>query len=145
MAPYMGLHAAYAVRESSASGAEVDPDSRADRRALVDIGYVRQSAPRAGLHDRVRLPRVHERLPGDWAAGLRDDHGDVRAGPAVRRDEKPEALLLLVPEQGDLLRGRDEHDPRRPGRDAEAPADEGRGPVRGARGDGRDDHGRVRR
>jgi DNA polymerase-3 subunit epsilon len=90
---------------------EVDPHGRADREPVLHPGSVSESEAGAGLPDRVRLPGVHERVPGDGPAGLRDDHDTVRAGPALRGDEEPEALLFRVPEQGDLLRSGDEHDP----------------------------------
>ena len=50
--------------------------------------------PQAGarLRDRLRLPRVHLPVPDDRPAGLRHDPDPLRARPAVRRAQEPEAL-----------------------------------------------------
>src|SRR5438105_4194798 len=70
----------------------------------VAAGDVSQCVSRPRLHHRDRLPRVHEPLPHDGAAGLRHHHVHLHAGRVVRRTEVAEAVPAALSQSGRLLR-----------------------------------------
>ena len=60
--------------------------------AMSQLETFTNPKPGPRLPDRAHLPRVHLGLPEDGPARLRDDADPLRAGPAVRRAQEPEAL-----------------------------------------------------
>src|SRR5690606_14321234 len=82
------------------------PQSRPPARARSGLPprCLPQPPPRPRLRAPVLLPGVHQRLPRHRPARLRHHHPHLRPGPVLRRDEVPQALLLRLPQQGDLLR-----------------------------------------
>src|SRR4051812_37464886 len=108
-------------------------------------GDVPEPSARPGLPDRDPLSGVHIGLSEDRASRLWRDPDHLRSGPAVHRAEGAEVLPHGFPQQGHLLRGRHQPDPRRPRRRLRAAAhDRGRRFHR-ARRDLDDRHRRVRR
>src|SRR5512134_1200431 len=75
------------------------------------------SQPRAapGLPHSHGNPGVHLPVPEDRAAGFRAPHPGLRAGPAVRGAEEPQALRLVLPRARRVPRGGHQPHPRRPG------------------------------
>src|SRR5262245_30849183 len=109
--------------------------------ALPRARPVPEPGPRPRLLDPARVPGVHGALPGHRAAGLRHHHHPLRSGRAVPGAQVAQALPVVVPERGPLLRAGHEPDPGRPGAGDEAPEARGRGPVQRPR---RDHHPRGR-
>ncbi len=72
-------------------------------------------SPQRDYRDPHADPRVHLPVPEDRPARLRHARPRLRARPALRRVEEPEALHLVVPQRRALPRGRDQRDPRRAG------------------------------
>src|SRR5439155_24046694 len=92
--------------------------------SLQATRHVREPEPPPGLRHPPRVPGVHGDLSRHRPAGLRDPRTALHAGSPVRRTQVPEALPVVVPGRGPLLRAGDEPDPGGPGPRGLAPADD---------------------